>query len=167
MHLITYLASILGSKITIFLKLWMHIIKCLTMTQHFLIKSFNWHCDYMILFSSSWLNTPNSEILLLALERVKGWESMSTCVSLLPHSLLPPSLALQCQDLPTSTKARVNCSHPFGDFRYQSTCSFTCDEGSFLVGASVLQCLDTGNWDAPFPECQGRMNSFQCLGNKL
>lgn len=66
----------------------------------------------------------------------------------------PVCKALQCQDLPTSTKARVNCSHPFGDFRYQSTCSFTCDEGSFLVGASVLQCLDTGNWDAPFPECQ-------------
>uniref|UniRef100_A0A4W2I607 Selectin P n=1 Tax=Bos indicus x Bos taurus TaxID=30522 RepID=A0A4W2I607_BOBOX len=68
----------------------------------------------------------------------------------------PVCQTLQCQDLPTSTKARVNCSHPFGDFRYQSTCSFTCDEGSFLVGASVLQCLDTGNWDAPFPECQGR-----------
>lgn len=66
----------------------------------------------------------------------------------------PVCKALQCQDLPTSTKARVNCSHPFGDFRYKSTCSFTCDEGSFLVGASVLQCLDTGNWDAPFPECQ-------------
>ncbi|XP_040119489.1 P-selectin isoform X2 [Oryx dammah] len=66
----------------------------------------------------------------------------------------PVCKALQCQDLPTSNKARVNCSHPFGDFRYQSTCSFTCDEGSFLVGASVLQCLDTGNWDAPFPECQ-------------
>uniref|UniRef100_A0AC11BA21 Selectin P n=1 Tax=Ovis aries TaxID=9940 RepID=A0AC11BA21_SHEEP len=66
----------------------------------------------------------------------------------------PVCQALQCQDLPTSNKARVNCSHPFGDFRYQSTCSFTCDEGSFLVGASVLQCLDTGNWDAPFPECQ-------------
>ncbi|XP_061016263.1 P-selectin isoform X2 [Dama dama] len=66
----------------------------------------------------------------------------------------PVCKALQCQDLPTSNKVRVNCSHPFGDFRYQSTCSFTCDEGSFLVGASVLQCLDTGNWDAPFPECQ-------------
>uniref|UniRef100_A0A8C6D3K6 p-selectin n=1 Tax=Moschus moschiferus TaxID=68415 RepID=A0A8C6D3K6_MOSMO len=66
----------------------------------------------------------------------------------------PVCKALKCQDLPTSNKARVNCSHPFGDFRYQSTCSFTCDEGSFLVGASVLQCLDTGNWDAPFPECQ-------------
>ncbi|XP_065792837.1 P-selectin [Muntiacus reevesi] len=66
----------------------------------------------------------------------------------------PVCQALQCQDLPTSNKVRANCSHPFGDFRFQLTCSFTCDEGSFLVGASVLQCLDTGNWDAPFPECQ-------------
>ncbi|XP_073660753.1 P-selectin isoform X3 [Tursiops truncatus] len=66
----------------------------------------------------------------------------------------PVCQALQCQYLPASNKAQVNCSHPFGAFRYQSTCSFTCDEGFLLVGASVLQCLDTGNWNAPFPECQ-------------
>ncbi|XP_028344495.1 P-selectin isoform X3 [Physeter macrocephalus] len=66
----------------------------------------------------------------------------------------PVCQALQCQYLPASNKAQVNCSHPFGAFRYQSTCSFTCDEGLLLVGASVLQCLDTGNWNAPFPECQ-------------
>ncbi|XP_066886574.1 P-selectin isoform X8 [Kogia breviceps] len=66
----------------------------------------------------------------------------------------PVCKALQCQYLPASNKAQVNCSHPFGAFRYQSTCSYTCDEGLLLVGASVLQCLDTGNWNAPFPECQ-------------
>ncbi|XP_058898214.1 P-selectin isoform X4 [Kogia breviceps] len=66
----------------------------------------------------------------------------------------PVCQALQCQYLPASNKAQVNCSHPFGAFRYQSTCSYTCDEGLLLVGASVLQCLDTGNWNAPFPECQ-------------
>uniref|UniRef100_A0A8C6APG7 p-selectin n=1 Tax=Monodon monoceros TaxID=40151 RepID=A0A8C6APG7_MONMO len=66
----------------------------------------------------------------------------------------PVCQALQCQYLPASNKAQVDCSHPFGAFRYQSTCSFTCDEGFLLVGASVLQCLDTGNWNAPFPECQ-------------
>ncbi|XP_024598184.1 P-selectin isoform X2 [Neophocaena asiaeorientalis asiaeorientalis] len=66
----------------------------------------------------------------------------------------PVCQASQCQYLPASNKAQVNCSHPFGAFRYQSTCSFTCDEGFLLVGASVLQCLDTGNWNAPFPECQ-------------
>ncbi|XP_064139039.1 P-selectin isoform X3 [Loxodonta africana] len=66
----------------------------------------------------------------------------------------PVCKALQCQDLPAPKKAQVNCSHPFGAFRYQSACSFTCEEGLLLVGASVLQCLATGNWSAVPPECK-------------
>ncbi|XP_032245292.1 P-selectin isoform X2 [Phoca vitulina] len=89
----------------------------------------------------------------------------------------PVCQALQCHDLPAPNKAQVNCSHPFGAFRYQSTCSFTCNEGLHLVGASVLQCLGAGNWSAPPPECQaipctpllspwnGTMNCVQPLGN--
>ncbi|PNJ17909.1 SELP isoform 5 [Pongo abelii] len=68
----------------------------------------------------------------------------------------PVCQALQCQDIPVPKEAQVNCSHPFGAFRYQSVCSFTCNEGLLLVGASVLQCLDTGNWDSVPPECQGK-----------
>ncbi|XP_027468803.1 P-selectin isoform X12 [Zalophus californianus] len=89
----------------------------------------------------------------------------------------PVCEALQCHDLPAPNKAQVNCSHPFGAFRYQSTCSFTCNEGLHLVGASMLQCLGTGNWSAPPPECQaiactpllsprnGTMTCVQPLGN--
>ncbi|XP_045733458.1 P-selectin isoform X6 [Mirounga angustirostris] len=89
----------------------------------------------------------------------------------------PVCQALQCHDLPAPNKAQVNCSHPFGAFRYQSTCSFTCNEGLHLVGASVLQCLGSGNWSAPPPECQaipctpllspwnGTMTCVQPLGN--
>uniref|UniRef100_A0A8C0PW87 p-selectin n=3 Tax=Canis lupus TaxID=9612 RepID=A0A8C0PW87_CANLF len=89
----------------------------------------------------------------------------------------PACQALQCQDLLAPNKAQVNCSHPFGAFRYQSTCSFTCDEGLLLVGASMLQCSGTGNWSAPPPECQamsctpllsphnGTMSCVQPLGN--
>ncbi|KAM5237484.1 P-selectin [Ctenodactylus gundi] len=66
----------------------------------------------------------------------------------------PVCQAVQCQDFPAPRKAQVNCSHPFGAFRYQSVCSFTCDEGSVLVGARTLQCLATGHWNAAPPECQ-------------
>lgn len=66
----------------------------------------------------------------------------------------PVCQALQCQDLPVPNEAQVNCSHPFGAFRYQSVCSFTCNEDLLLVGASVLQCLATGNWNSVPPECQ-------------
>lgn len=81
---------------------------------------------------------------------------MSTYVLLFLYSLLPHPLALQCQDLPVPNEAQVNCSHPFGAFRYQSVCSFTCNEDLLLVGASVLQCLATGNWNSVPPECQGK-----------
>uniref|UniRef100_A0A673T982 p-selectin n=1 Tax=Suricata suricatta TaxID=37032 RepID=A0A673T982_SURSU len=66
----------------------------------------------------------------------------------------PVCEALQCHDLPAPDKAQVNCSHPFGAFRYQSTCSFSCGEGLLLVGAGVLSCLGTGTWSAPPPQCQ-------------
>ncbi|XP_053515286.1 P-selectin [Artibeus jamaicensis] len=66
----------------------------------------------------------------------------------------PVCQASQCQDLQAPNRAQMNCTHHFGAFRYQSTCSFTCDEGSLLVGASELQCLAAGDWSAHLPECQ-------------
>nr|XP_060499436.1 P-selectin isoform X2 [Panthera onca] len=70
----------------------------------------------------------------------------------------PVCEALQCRDLPAPDQAQVNCSHPFGAFRYRSTCSFSCDEGLLLVGAGELRCLGTGTWSAPPPQCQ----AFTC-----
>ncbi|KAG3258779.1 P-selectin isoform X3 [Ictidomys tridecemlineatus] len=67
---------------------------------------------------------------------------------------LPTCEAVQCQDLPAPHRAQVNCSHPSGSFRYQSVCSFTCEEGSLLVGEGELRCLATGHWSAAPPECQ-------------
>nr|XP_012300139.1 P-selectin isoform X2 [Aotus nancymaae] len=66
----------------------------------------------------------------------------------------PVCQALQCRDLPVQNEAQMNCSHPFGAFRYQSVCSFTCNEGLLLVGASELECLATGSWSSVAPECQ-------------
>uniref|UniRef100_A0A7N5KM86 p-selectin n=1 Tax=Ailuropoda melanoleuca TaxID=9646 RepID=A0A7N5KM86_AILME len=89
----------------------------------------------------------------------------------------PVCQAVQCQDLPAPNNAQVNCSHPFGAFRYQSTCSFSCNEGLHLLGQSVLRCLATGNWSSPPPACQaitcaplssprnGTMTCVRPLGN--
>ncbi|XP_027468797.1 P-selectin isoform X7 [Zalophus californianus] len=109
--------------------------------------------------------------------QVRGWASIRCTGSGQWTAPSPACEALQCHDLPAPNKAQVNCSHPFGAFRYQSTCSFTCNEGLHLVGASMLQCLGTGNWSAPPPECQaiactpllsprnGTMTCVQPLGN--
>ncbi|XP_029415376.1 P-selectin isoform X1 [Nannospalax galili] len=66
----------------------------------------------------------------------------------------PVCQALQCQDFPVPSKAQMTCSDSFGTFKYQSVCSFSCDEGSLLVGASSIRCLATGHWSGVPPECQ-------------
>ncbi|XP_052056682.1 P-selectin [Apodemus sylvaticus] len=89
----------------------------------------------------------------------------------------PVCEALQCREFPVPSKAQVSCSDPFGTLKYQSVCSFSCDEGSLLVGASMINCLATGHWSAAPPECQavsctlllspenGSMTCIQPLGD--
>uniref|UniRef100_A0A8U8BGD1 Uncharacterized protein n=1 Tax=Geospiza parvula TaxID=87175 RepID=A0A8U8BGD1_GEOPR len=50
----------------------------------------------------------------------------------------------------------MNCSHPYGDFSYNSTCEFGCHEGFERRGAGVLRCLPSQEWSANIPTCTGR-----------
>uniref|UniRef100_A0A8B9EM14 p-selectin n=1 Tax=Anser cygnoides TaxID=8845 RepID=A0A8B9EM14_ANSCY len=63
--------------------------------------------------------------------------------------------AVQCPTL-NPKGARMTCSHPFGDFRYNSTCDFVCPEGFERRGAGTLQCLASRQWSAETPTCAGR-----------
>uniref|UniRef100_A0A8C3MD70 p-selectin n=1 Tax=Geospiza parvula TaxID=87175 RepID=A0A8C3MD70_GEOPR len=47
----------------------------------------------------------------------------------------------------------MNCSHPYGDFSYNSTCEFGCHEGFERRGAGVLRCLPSQEWSANIPTC--------------
>uniref|UniRef100_A0A8C5I9E8 Sushi domain-containing protein n=1 Tax=Junco hyemalis TaxID=40217 RepID=A0A8C5I9E8_JUNHY len=47
------------------------------------------------------------------------------------------------------------CSHVHGNFTYNSTCIFSCEEGFVRMGAEVLQCEATGNWTRDPPVCAG------------
>ncbi|XP_051854949.1 P-selectin [Antechinus flavipes] len=66
----------------------------------------------------------------------------------------PVCHAKQCQHLSAPNKGHMSCSHPFGNFMYRSSCSFTCEEGFVPNGPQVLHCLDTGNWSPPPPLCE-------------
>lgn len=50
----------------------------------------------------------------------------------------------------------MNCSHPYRDFSYNSTCVFGCREGFEQRGASTLRCLASQQWSAETPTCTGR-----------
>lgn len=56
----------------------------------------------------------------------------------------------------------MNCSHPYGDFSYNSTCEFGCQEGFERRGAGKLRCLPSQEWSANIPTCTGR--AWQGLG---
>ncbi|XP_026709917.1 P-selectin isoform X1 [Athene cunicularia] len=47
----------------------------------------------------------------------------------------------------------MNCSHPYGDFSYNSTCVFRCQEGFEQRGADTLRCLPSQQWSADTPTC--------------
>ncbi|XP_032884022.1 P-selectin-like [Amblyraja radiata] len=66
----------------------------------------------------------------------------------------PSCKAVTCQTLTHTTKGAMNCSHPFGNFSYSSTCDFSCMEGFALNGSERLQCQDNGQWTAQTPNCE-------------
>uniref|UniRef100_A0A8B9MAN5 p-selectin n=1 Tax=Accipiter nisus TaxID=211598 RepID=A0A8B9MAN5_9AVES len=67
----------------------------------------------------------------------------------------------ECEDVVQCTKLEpkgvsMNCSHPYGDFSYNSTCVFGCQEGFERRGAGMLRCLPSQQWSADTPTCTGR-----------
>nr|XP_009293023.1 uncharacterized protein LOC558139 isoform X2 [Danio rerio] len=69
----------------------------------------------------------------------------------------PPSCELvQCPQLNKPLKGGMQCNHPMGQFSYQSSCEFVCDEGYKLrdSSSSTLICGATGHWNDSQPTCE-------------
>uniref|UniRef100_A0A8C5X763 p-selectin n=1 Tax=Malurus cyaneus samueli TaxID=2593467 RepID=A0A8C5X763_9PASS len=66
-----------------------------------------------------------------------------------------PRQVVQCAELEPKG-VHMNCSHPYGDFSYNSTCEFRCQEGFERRGAGMLRCLPSQEWSANIPTCTGR-----------
>ncbi|KAG2461450.1 LYAM3 protein, partial [Polypterus senegalus] len=59
-----------------------------------------------------------------------------------------------CTSQTTLAHGRMNCSHPFGNFSYNSSCNFDCNEGFIRKGAKTLRCTEFGEWSGQTPACQ-------------
>ncbi|XP_053549117.1 E-selectin-like [Bombina bombina] len=70
----------------------------------------------------------------------------------------PICKAVSCPDLTNPEQAKMDCEDDFGRFKYNSNCSFQCNEGFILIGTESLQCSSSGSWSAIVPECQ----AIQC-----
>uniref|UniRef100_A0A8B9M762 p-selectin n=1 Tax=Accipiter nisus TaxID=211598 RepID=A0A8B9M762_9AVES len=68
---------------------------------------------------------------------------------------VPQCKAIRCPVLDPPSRGQLSCSHVHGNFTYNSTCTFSCEEGFVRMGAEVLWCAATGNWTRHPPVCAG------------
>ncbi|XP_053765293.1 P-selectin isoform X10 [Panthera pardus] len=66
----------------------------------------------------------------------------------------PTCRAVKCSELHVTEPGTMNCSNPWGNFSYGSTCSFRCPEGQLLNGSARTACQENGQWSTPKPTCQ-------------
>ncbi|XP_067893574.1 P-selectin-like isoform X2 [Heterodontus francisci] len=90
---------------------------------------------------------------------------------------VPACEAAKCTRLENPEKGTINCSQPFGPFRYNATCDFRCEEGFILNGSDRVQCGASGKWTTQIPSCEvikcepltqpahGAMNCSHPFGN--
>ncbi|XP_039341624.1 E-selectin-like isoform X6 [Mauremys reevesii] len=74
----------------------------------------------------------------------------------------PECEVVQCDGLKAPAHGSVTCSPASGNFLWNSTCEFACEEGFVLKGSDRLQCGASGEWDGQQPECE----VVQCDGLK-
>uniref|UniRef100_A0A3B3S1J0 E-selectin n=1 Tax=Paramormyrops kingsleyae TaxID=1676925 RepID=A0A3B3S1J0_9TELE len=50
----------------------------------------------------------------------------------------------------------LSCSHPYGNFSFNSSCDIRCEEGYFLNGTASTRCGSLGTWTETPGMCQAR-----------
>nr|XP_060630360.1 P-selectin-like [Anolis sagrei ordinatus] len=67
----------------------------------------------------------------------------------------PTCQVKQCQEIESPRRGTMDCVNPIGDFAYNSTCDFSCEDGFQLNGSKTLHCNAAGQWSSHVPFCQG------------
>ncbi|XP_066548802.1 E-selectin [Amia ocellicauda] len=67
--------------------------------------------------------------------------------------LQPQCEAVKCSTLETPQHGNVICSHPNGEFSYNSSCQFSCAQGFELKGEANLTCTASTQWTGETPHC--------------
>ncbi|XP_077133110.1 P-selectin-like [Ranitomeya variabilis] len=93
----------------------------------------------------------------------EGFESQGTTSLLCQNTgewseSTPSCSAVQCKVLQSPEHGQVHCSDTFGEYRFQSICNVTCEEGFESQGTTSLLCQNTGEWSESTPSC----SAVQC-----
>jgi len=76
---------------------------------------------------------------------------------------LPACNVVECNALTKPANGTMDCLESSGNFPWNTTCAFECEEGFELMGPKRLQCTSSGNWDNKKPTCKGRVAPCQDL----
>ncbi|XP_006150183.1 E-selectin [Tupaia chinensis] len=80
----------------------------------------------------------------------------------------PTCEAVKCDPVDQLLRGTVRCSHPTtGNFTYNSSCAFSCEEGFSLQGSPERQCTAQGRWTQEAPFCQAVQCSNLTVPEKL
>ncbi|XP_068020676.1 P-selectin-like isoform X3 [Melanerpes formicivorus] len=82
-----------------------------------------------------------------------GPESLKCMATGTWSGAMPRCAAISCPVLDPPSRGQLSCSHLHGNFTYNSTCTFSCEEGSVRLGAELLRCAASGNWTGRPPLC--------------
>ncbi|KAK1165297.1 sushi, von Willebrand factor type A, EGF and pentraxin domain-containing protein 1-like, partial [Acipenser oxyrinchus oxyrinchus] len=78
-----------------------------------------------------------------------------TCICEKGSTVKMVDFTLKCETLMAPIRGVMNCTHPFGNYRFNSSCEIGCEEGFIMRGSDRLQCNASGLWTEPLPTCQG------------
>lgn len=67
------------------------------------------------------------------------------------HSVQVVVRAVQCEEIPQTVHGLLASTN---DTKMSARVQLTCVNGNSLIGTTVLVCLPSGNWSAPFPVCE-------------
>ncbi|XP_019502688.1 PREDICTED: E-selectin [Hipposideros armiger] len=59
-----------------------------------------------------------------------------------------------CQAQEAPEHGSLVCSHPLGNFSYNSSCSASCEKGYVPSSSKPTRCTSSGEWSGPAPACE-------------
>ncbi|XP_036890990.1 L-selectin isoform X1 [Sturnira hondurensis] len=78
-------------------------------------------------------------------------------------SLEPTCQAIRCEPLTGPDLGSMSCTHPLDKFSFNSSCTFSCSEGTELIGENRTICGPSGTWSSRPPICQKLDRSFSMI----
>ncbi|XP_006887477.1 PREDICTED: E-selectin [Elephantulus edwardii] len=80
----------------------------------------------------------------------------------------PTCKAATCGAISHLQKGSVSCNHsPAGQFTFQSSCHFTCEQGFMLQGPAQVECASQGQWTQQLPTCEAVQCSRLTVSEKM